>query len=114
MEKMVAFCGIVCSQCPGFLATQKDSDEERREVAESWSKMFDTEIKPEDINCDGCLSSSGRLIDYCAVCEIRRCALEKAVENCAHCDEYACETLSNWFESVPDAKATLEEIRQSL
>jgi len=111
---MIAYCGIVCTECPGFMATQKDSDEDRRKVAESWSKMFNAEIKPEDINCDGCLTTSGRLIEYCSICAIRKCALGKAVENCAHCGEYICEKLGNWFEDAPDAKTTLEEIRSSL
>ena len=114
MEKMIAFCGIVCSECPGFIATQKDSDEERRKVAELWSKMYKTEIKPEDVNCDGCLTTSGRLIGYCRICELRKCAFEKSVKNCAYCSEYICEKLSNWFEKVPNAKATLEEIRKAI
>lgn len=25
MEKMVAFCGIVCTECPAFIATQKET-----------------------------------------------------------------------------------------
>ena len=70
MEKMIAFCGIVCTECPGFIATQKDSDEERKRVAESWSKMYNIEIKPEEINCDGCLTTNGRLVNYCKVCEV--------------------------------------------
>ncbi len=114
MEKIIAFCGIVCSECPGFIATQKDSDEERGKVAELWSKMYNADIKPEDVNCDGCLTTSGKLLGYCSVCEIRKCALEKGVENCAHCTEYICEQLSNWFEKVPATKATLEGIRESL
>lgn len=114
MERMVAFCGLVCTECPGYIATQKDNDEERRKVAEEWSKMFNADIKPESINCDGCLSSSGRLIEYCRTCEIRKCGLEKNVENCAHCEEYICEKLSKWFEQVPDSKKNLDEIRQKL
>ncbi|MCK4597018.1 DUF3795 domain-containing protein [bacterium] len=114
MQKMIAYCGIVCSECPGFIATQKDSDEERKKVAEQWSKMFSAQIKPEDVNCDGCLTTDGRLIGYCRVCEIRKCAREKVVENCALCAEYSCEKLSDWLEKVPDAKATLEEVRKSL
>ncbi len=114
MERMVAFCGIVCSECPGYIATQKDDDEERRKVAEEWSKMFDVDIKPETVNCDGCLASTGKLIEFCRICEIRKCGLEKKVENCAHCEEYACEELSKWFEKVPDAKKTLDEIRKNL
>ena len=44
MEKMVGFCGLVCSECLGFLATQKDDDDERRRVAELWSKQYDADI----------------------------------------------------------------------
>jgi len=113
MEKMVAFCGIVCTECPAFLATQKDDDEERRKVAQLWSKQFNTEIKPEAINCDGCLAESGRLVEYCRICEIRKCGLEKEVKNCAFCDEYACDKLENFLVNAPDAKATLEEIRNT-
>jgi len=113
MEKIIAFCGIVCSECPGFIATQKDSDEERKKVAEMWSKMFDTIIKPEEVNCDGCTVGK-RLINYCRTCEIRNCAIEKGVVNCAYCDEYICEKLSRWFKIAPNAKLTLEKIRKSL
>ena len=113
MEKMVAFCGIVCTECPAFLATQKDDDEERRKVAQLWSKQFNTEIKPETINCDGCLAESGRLVEYCRICEIRKCGLEKEVKNCAFCDEYACDKLENFLVNASDAKATLEEIRNT-
>jgi hypothetical protein len=114
MSRMVAYCGIVCTECPAYIATQKDDDSERRKVAKQWSDMFEVEIRPESINCDGCLTSGGRLIDYCATCEIRKCGVEKDVENCAHCDDYVCERLGKWFQDVPDAKATLDEIKKSL
>ncbi|MQY58729.1 MAG: DUF3795 domain-containing protein [Clostridia bacterium] len=114
MDKMIAFCGIVCTECPAFLATQKDDHNERMKVAELWSKEFKAEIKPEDINCDGCLSENGRLFGHCKVCEIRKCAQEKGIKNCAYCDDYACEKLSKFFGMASDAKATLEEIRKSL
>ena len=114
MEKMISFCGIVCSECPGFLATQKDDDEEKRKVAELWSKQYNTEIKPEDVNCDGCLSESGRLIGHCKVCEIRKCGQDKMLKNCAYCDEYACEKLNKFFEMAPEAKTNLEDIRNNL
>jgi hypothetical protein len=35
MEKMVAFCGIVCTDCKAFIATQENNDVKRREVAEA-------------------------------------------------------------------------------
>lgn len=113
MEKMIAFCGIVCTECPAFLATQKDDDGERRKVAEMWSKQYNVDIRPEEINCDGCLSD-GRLVGHCMVCEIRKCGLKRNVENCAYCDDYACEKLNRFFAMASQAKIVLEEIRKSL
>lgn len=40
MEKMIAFCGLTCTECPAFIATQKDDDKERKKVAKVWSKDF--------------------------------------------------------------------------
>ena len=116
MNRMVAYCGIVCSECPALLATQEDDDAKRKKVAEAWSKQFNVDIKPEQVNCDGCPPSEGkRVFFYCNICEIRKCGQEKRVENCAYCDEYACEKLTSFFTNmVPEAKTTLEEIRKSL
>jgi hypothetical protein len=30
---MISFCGLTCTECPAFLATQKDDDQEREKVA---------------------------------------------------------------------------------
>lgn len=113
MSNMTACCGIVCSECGAFIATMNDDDNKRVEVAELWSKQYGQDIKPEDINCDGCISDSERLIGHCKVCEIRKCAREKAVANCAYCDEYACEKLEGFFKMVPDARNNLDTIRSS-
>ena len=111
MNKMIAYCGIVCTDCEAFTATQKNDNAKRKELAEAWSKEFSHEIKPEEINCDGCLSFDGRHISYCNVCEIRKCGIEKDVENCAGCVEYKCEKLEKFHEQAPKAKGNLEEIR---
>lgn len=112
MEKMVAYCGIVCSECPAYIAHKENNDELRKKTAEEWSKAFQSEVKPEDVNCVGCLATDGVQIPYCATCELRRCGLDKKVENCAYCDEYICEKLGKWFERTPEAKERLEEIRK--
>jgi hypothetical protein len=112
--EQISFCGTVCTECPAFLATQKDADDERREIAELWSKQYNAEIKPEDVNCDGCLSEGGRLFFHCNVCEVRRCGQEKGLKNCAYCDEYACAKLMPIFELAPQAKATLDEVREKI
>jgi len=113
MEKIIAYCGIVCSDCPTFIATQKNDDEERMKVAKLWSKQYGGEYKTEDINCDGCLTKGPRVFSYCNMCEIRKCGQEKNVENCAYCEEYACGKLSKFFDEAPDAKKILDTIRAS-
>jgi hypothetical protein len=44
MVKIVAFCGLICTDCGAFIATQENDDAKRREVAEAWSKAFGHEI----------------------------------------------------------------------
>ena len=34
---MIACCGLDCSKCEGYLATQEDNDAKRAEVAKKWS-----------------------------------------------------------------------------
>lgn len=113
-EKMIAYCGINCSECPAYVATQKNDDRLRTETAKKWSEMFKASIKPEDINCDGCRADSKRLFSQVTDCEIRKCARNKNLENCAYCSEYPCAKLKELFAFVPEAKATLEEIRKKI
>ena len=114
MEKMIAYCGIVCNECPTLHATQKDDDNERKKVAEMWGKQFGFDLKPEDINCDGCLTDGGRLFGYCTACEVRSCCREKELANCAYCSDYACDKLTPIFKMAPYSKASLEKIRAGL
>jgi hypothetical protein len=114
MNEMIAICGINCHECGAFLATKDNDDKKRAEVAQLWSKEYKTDIKPEDINCEGCLSDSGNLFSHPKTCEIRKCGKEKAVVNCAYCSDYACEKLEKFFEMVPDAKTRLDKIKAKL
>ena len=114
MGKMIAYCGISCNECPALIATQNDDDEKRSEVAEQWSKMYNTDVKPEDVNCSGCLSKGEILFKHCRVCEIRKCGMEKNVAHCAHCDNYICEKLNDLFILVPKCKDLLKKIKEEL
>ncbi|MCK4236856.1 MAG: DUF3795 domain-containing protein [Candidatus Krumholzibacteria bacterium] len=111
---MISYCGLPCYECGALLATKTDDDDKRREVAELWSKQYSADIKPQDINCDGCLSEGGRLFGHCKVCEIRKCCSEKAIDNCAYCGEYACDKLGSFFQMSPESKKRLDEIHSKL
>ena len=111
-EKMIAKCGIVCTECPAYIATQKNDDALRAETAKKWSEMFKADIKAADINCDGCQSESQRLFSYCQTCEIRKCAREKKAATCAACPEYSCAKLDAFLTQVPEARKVLEGLRK--
>ena len=112
MTEMIAFCGLDCASCGAFIATKNNDDKKRIEVAKTWSKEYNGEIKPEDINCEGC-QSNGVLFGHCKVCKIRKCGLEKKVENCGRCDEYPCAEVSGLLQMVPEAKKRLDKIAAS-
>jgi len=112
---MIACCGLICTDCPAFFATQTDDDAAKKTIAARWSAHYGMEFKPEDINCDGCLSEGGRLSGYCRnLCQVRPCARDRGVENCAYCDDYACAKLTDFLVKAPQAKATLERIRERI
>jgi len=112
MERMIAFCGLVCTDCAAYQATQADDDAARERVAALWRKEYGAPFKAADINCDGCVSNSTRLVGHCSECDIRACGLARSVANCAHCADYeTCAKLARFFGSVPEAKAVLDAVR---
>jgi len=114
MEKIIAYCGITCSDCPTFKATQTNDDAERKRVAELWTKEYGHPFKSEDINCESCQTRGTRVFNYCNICEIRKCGQQKNVKNCAYCDDYNCEKLSKLHEQAPKAKETLANMQMTL
>ena len=111
--KMLAMCGLDCAVCPAYIAHKTDDQALRIKTAAEWSKQFNVELKPENINCVGCLKTKGPQGDYCAKCEIRKCGMAKKVKNCALCDSYPCDKISSFIANVPLAKANLEEVRNA-
>jgi hypothetical protein len=107
----IAYCGLNCDECPVFLATSVDDDAARTQVAEEWSKKFQWNLAPSDINCDGCKTMGGRTFGYCRECRIRECGSERGIDNCALCEEYACLKIQGFFSFSSAARAALEAIR---
>lgn len=110
---MIAYCGITCTECPAFQATQAGDEQKARETAAIWSKQFGAEVEVDDVWCDGCLVE-GRKCAHCAECEIRACGVDRGLQNCAHCDDHVCATLEAFFVMVPSARETLDRVRASL
>jgi hypothetical protein len=113
MEKIIAYCGLNCAECPAYLATQSGDPAALERVAAEWRVAFNApEMTAESIICDGCLATNGgRLADYCGMCEIRACALERNMASCAFCADYACAKLESFLAQAPAARETLEQLR---
>jgi hypothetical protein len=112
MEKTVlAICGLDCAACPAFHASEKLSMEERRKVADQWSKEYHAEFKAEDVDCVGCIVKDGKHIGYCSMCELRLCGLGKGYATCADCPDFACAKLEAFHANAPQARANLAAVR---
>ncbi len=116
MGHMIAYCGLVCHTCPIYLATREEDKEEqahlRARISALMKEQYGMNYGPEEItDCDGCLTEQGRLFVGCYSCDIRKCARQKHVENCAYCTDYICEKLKAFFDTDPDAKTLLDEVR---
>lgn len=108
-ERIIAPCGLDCTRCNARIATINNDDALRVETAALWNKMngFDL-IKPEHINCMGCLGEGVKTY-YCSEqCAIRKCVFGKDHTSCAQCRQMkGCATLAQITEHSPEAKANL-------
>jgi hypothetical protein len=107
-NKHIAYCGLDCIKCGAYIARRTNNDELRHETAARWNTEYSLGIKPEDINCDGCLTEN---IGH-SNCSIRVCARGKGLMNCAYCSGYPCQELQKYFQTAPGCQKTLDGIRQ--
>lgn len=114
MEQMIAFCGLNCTQCPMYIATQNDDASARAEAAKMLDDTYGFKFQPEDINCDGCHTENGRLLGYCNSCKVRACGKSKGIDNCAHCSDQPCGDLAGFHKMSAKAKSAFEEILKNV
>ena len=107
----IAYCGLNCAECPAFLATLSGYEYSKKKIAQEWSKIYNTDISPDDINCLGCKSREGVYFSYCYECSIRLCAEERSIDTCIDCAEFPCIDLKEMFDLIPVAKHNLENLR---
>ncbi|MBN2387452.1 MAG: DUF3795 domain-containing protein [Anaerolineales bacterium] len=112
MTTLIAPCGLDCAQCEAYKLTQVNDLPGLAALVEKWKIEFNApDMTLESAICDGCLATSGRLGGYCALCEIRKCAVEHRITTCAECREYGCQKLQTFWQGAPQAQANLEALR---
>ena len=115
MDNMIAYCGLVCTDCPAYLATRANDMEALERLAiQARQEYGQPDATAEGSMCDGCLSDGPRLCGYCAQCDVRACALALNVANCGHCPDYGCAKLETFWGLAPSARATLDQVRAGL
>ena len=87
MKKLIACCGLDCEKCDAYIATLNDDDNLRQKTAKLWSKLNNTQITPEMINCTGCRAKGIKTFFCSNLCQIRKCVKNKGFETCAECAE---------------------------
>ena len=98
MDEMLTLCGYRCDLCQFYTGTTK-SKEDREKVSREFKRIFGFDIKPEDVECVGC-KNEGKHAD--TGCPVRPCAMEKGLENCAHCGEFICDKLKERINFVDE------------
>lgn len=109
MKKMISACGVICSDCPAYLAASK-GPAYQEQVAEVWHRIYGLEEPPTNISCSGCLGKDDQIFHTCLHCNARRCSRSKGLRTCAGCTVEDCEDLENAqsaWDGVPRLASTL-------
>jgi hypothetical protein len=90
----VSICGDICSECPRYLATLTNSDEELNRVANQWFRLGfrDHIVGPEEIKCNGC--NKQKICSY----NLNSCKNLEGIINCGECYFFPCEKFDLVFE----------------
>ena len=63
MNKIIAYCGLVCSDCSAYIATQADDQEALEKVAAQWREQYNVpNITVASVLCDGCLEVGASVV----------------------------------------------------
>ena len=119
MNSILTYCGLLCDGCPIYwMSIETDSarkEKMRTVLVEMTRELYGMEMTAEEFTeCDGCLTTTGKLFAACLECYMRKCAREKKLENCGYCSDYPCEHVKKIFSEDPGAKIRLDFIKRSL
>ena len=108
----ISYCGINCSECEVFIATNMNDNEKRGKLAEAYSTEK-CKFTKEDIRCMGCHSKLTRKSKMCSNCEIRNCAKKKKIFTCAECRNYPCDLIEKYVSKESENRRILDKLNNS-
>jgi hypothetical protein len=116
MDRIISFCGLICTDCEAYQATQAKDEPWLARVAAHWREEYKNPIFTKDnVACDGCLGVEGTHCTHCFTCSTRTCGLARGVANCGECSDYeSCDNIQSFFKFVPAAKIVLDEVHANL
>ncbi len=103
-ERLISACGLVCSECDAFLATQAGDAAAIERVAAQWSEQFGATIPAAGVWCDGCMTGGERRCGHVDECKIRACVVGRSLANCAGCTT-TCAACSRSSSGSPRSRA---------
>jgi hypothetical protein len=116
MDRIISFCGLICTDCEAYQATQVKDHDWLERVAAGWREEYkNPAFTAENVACDGCLGVEGQHCSHCFECSIRSCGMARGVANCGECPDYeSCSRIQDFFKFVPSAKLVLDEVHTRL
>jgi len=115
MAQLLAYCGLDCGECEAYIATQNNDQAGLEAAAKKWSEQFGGKNLGADMCvCDGCSTGPRYSSAHAVTCGIRVCASKRGVVTCAHCPDYGCDILKQFFAFAPVLKEKLEAIRKEI
>ena len=108
MRDMIAYCGLDCEKCDAYIATKNNDQALREKTAKEWAELYNSNILPERINCEGCRANGVKTLHCEKLCEIRKCAMKKGMTTCGDCPELEkCQTVGFVISNCADALKNL-------
>ncbi len=92
MDPILTRCGYRCDLCLAYRPNVEKNPAGQQKLSDGWFKYFGFRLPPESILCDGCMAENPHLID--SKCPVRPCVIERGLDNCAQCEDYICEKIT--------------------
>lgn len=92
MKHTLSLCGFRCDLCLAYKPNIEAHPENRQVLSDGWHTYFGFRLPPEEIYCEGCLAEASETLDR--NCPVRPCVIEHGFNNCADCEDYICEKLT--------------------